>query len=165
MMSPEYSIRPAETADLDQMATLSLALQDHLEAFNPDLWRMTPEARHNLKGQIASRLAANKGNALVAVHPDDGVVGVIFGRIVVNNRYIPTQAGLIDQLYVLPEHRRRGIARLLVAAVCRYFASHKVNDLSLRYVMSNAEASQFWTALGFEPRIVTAGAKRQNLSL
>jgi len=165
MMPATYSIRPAATADLDRLVALSLALQNHLEACNPNLWRMVPQARHNLKGQIASRLAANKGYALVAEHCADGVVGVIFGRIVTNNRYVPSRAGLIDQLFVQPEYRRLGIATQLVAEICLFFASQEVDDLSLRYVPANREAAQFWTALGFEPRIVTAGAQRGDLSL
>ena len=156
-----YSLRPAQEADLDSLIELLLALQDQIETSNPDLWRMKPGARHNLKGQIGTRLKAANSCALVAEHEEDGIVGVIFGRIVVNNRYIPSRAGQIDQAFVRADHRRAGLGSRLVALLCRFFASEDVDDITLRYVVGNEEAAAFWSALGFSPRIITAGAGRE----
>ena len=158
-----YSIRPAEKADLDRLIELLLALQDHLEAANPDLWRMREESRANLKGKIASRLDAANSLTLVAEHEQDGVVGLISGRITTNTHYDPPRAGLVDQAFVRPDHRRRAVASRLVAELCSFFAANGVEDLSLRYVVGNDEATAFWSALGFTPRIVTAGARRSEV--
>ena len=159
----QYSLRPAQEADLDRLIELLLALQDWIEASNPDLWRMKPEARHNLKGQIGARLKAANSCALVAEHDEDGVVGIVFGRIVVNNRYTPSRAGQIDQAFVRVDHRRASVGSRLVALLCRFFASEGVEDITLRYVVGNEEADGFWSALGFSPRIVTAGVRRDAL--
>lgn len=158
-----YTIRPARPADLERLVELMLALQNHLEAANPDLWRMKPDARRDLKGQLAGRLTAANGCTLVAEHEEDGVVGAIFGRVVANKRYVPERAGLVDQVFVRPDHRRAGVGSWLVAEICRFFAAQDVDDLSLRYVAGNKEAAAFWSALGFAPRIVTAGAARQDV--
>jgi ribosomal protein S18 acetylase RimI-like enzyme len=158
-----YSLRPARAADLDSLIELLLALQDQIETSNPDLWRMKPDARHNLKGQISARLKAANSCALVAEHEEDGVVGVIFGRIVVNNRYTPSRAGQVDQAFVRADHRRMGVGSRLVTLLCRFFASEDVEDISLRYVVGNEEAAAFWSALGFSPRIITAGVAREAL--
>ncbi len=156
-----YTIRPAQIADLDRLVELLLALQDHLEASTPDLWRMTPDSRHNLKGQIVGRLGAEGSCALVAEHDHDGVVGVIFGRIIANSRYTPPRAGQVDQAFVRADHRRAGVGSWLVAELCRFFAAEEVEDISLRYVVGTEDAAGFWSALDFSPRIVTAGAVRQ----
>jgi ribosomal protein S18 acetylase RimI-like enzyme len=182
-VSESVTIRRARPGDLDELVELMQALQDHLEAANADLWRLRPEARPDLKGQLAGRLASAGQQrpaagqqrpaagqqrpagafALVAEHRDAGLVGAIFGRIATNKRYDPQRAGLIDQLYVRPEHRRAGIGRRLVAELCRLLAAEAIDDLSLRYVVGNDEAAAFWSALGFAPRIVTAGAHRERI--
>lgn len=156
-----YTVRSARKEDLDSLAALLLTLQDHLEASNPNLWQMKQKARQGFRAQIANRLQASDSLTLVAEHIEDGVVGLINGRLVRNSRYTPSRAGIIDQAFVQPDHRRRGVGAALVAAICSYFADHQVNDLSLRYVVGNEEAAAFWTALGFEPRIVTVGASRE----
>jgi GNAT superfamily N-acetyltransferase len=124
---------------------------------------MSPEARGNLKGQIAARLNATGSCTLVAEHAMDGVIGVIFGRIISNNRYIPSLAGQVDQLFVQPDHRRARVASRLVHELCQFFADHQVEQITLRYAEGNKEATRFWAAMGFAPRIVTAGASRHTV--
>lgn len=158
-----YILRPARPADLDRLLELLLALQDQIERSNPDLWRMKPSARRSLRSQIRSRIETANGYALVADHEEDGVIGVVFGRIVVNRRYTPSRAGQIDQAFVHADHRRMGIGSRLVGLLCRFFAAEEIEDISLRYVVGNKEAAAFWSALGFSPRIVTAGAGREDL--
>jgi GNAT superfamily N-acetyltransferase len=140
-----------------------VALQDHLERANPGLWQMSTQSRMRLKSQLHSRLAAPNGCALVAEHAEAGVVGVIFGRVTVNSRYVPSRAGVIDQAFVEQEHRRAGVGSRLVAELCRYFAAQGVKDLSLRYVVGNGEAAEFWDGLDFEPRIMTVGTSRSRV--
>jgi ribosomal protein S18 acetylase RimI-like enzyme len=160
-MESAYTIRRADQADLKRLEDLMSALQDHLEASNPSLWRMTPQGRRQLKAQLASRLDAPAGCALVAEHARDGIVGTAFGRVTANSRYIPSRAGSVDQLYVHPCHRRAGVGTRLVLALCEFFAQAGVDDLTLRFVVGNQEAAAFWADLGFEPRILTVGARRQ----
>ena len=161
--SDAYTVRPAQASDLDRLLVLMQSLQDHIEAANQDLWRMTDQARTRLRGQLHSRLAASNALALVAVHSEAGVVGAIFGRVVTNNRYTPARAGVVDQLVVEEGHRRAGVGTRLMAGLCRFFSQQGVEDLSLRYVVGNEEAAQFWEALGFAARIVTVGARRQDV--
>lgn len=162
-MTSQYTIRRAQTKDLDDLVELLLALQDHLEASNPDLWKMTNVARANLRGQLAARITASDGCALVAEHNKDGLIGAIFGRVTANKRYAPSLAGSVDQAFVLQAYRRMGVGSRLVAELCRFFAAEGVEDLTLRYVEGNEAAASFWRALGFAPRITTAGASRQKV--
>jgi GNAT superfamily N-acetyltransferase len=145
------------------MEELLLALQGHLEASNPDVWQMTPTARSQLKGQVRSRLKAPDVCALVAEHFSDGVVGVIFGRIMANKRYVPARTGTVDQLFVHERHRRAGVGSQLVWELCRFFDERGIEDLSLRYVAGNVEATSFWEDLGFSPRITVVGALRRTI--
>lgn len=159
----EYVVRPAQASDLDRLVELMQALQDHIEATNPDLWRMTDRARTQLRSQLGARLKASTACALVAEHSGAGVVGVAFGRVVTNNRYVPPRAGIVDQVLVAERHRRAGVGARLMAELCRFFSEEGVADLSLRYVVGNEEAAHFWETLGFAARIVTVGARRQDV--
>ncbi len=156
-----YTVRRAERGDLPRLADLMLALQDHLEASNPSLWRMAPSGRGRLRAQLASRLDAPLTCALAAEHAEAGVIGAAFGRVTTNTRYLPSKAGTIDQLYVHPDHRRAGVGTALVSHLCAFFAHAGADALTLRYAVGNREAAAFWTQLGFEPLILTVGAPRQ----
>jgi GNAT superfamily N-acetyltransferase len=160
----EFTIRPAESDDRNAIVTLLGALQSHVEDANSELWRMTPAARANLPTQIESRLRSGVSCALVAEHRLEGIIGVIFGRIVTNNRYTPSRAGQVDQAFVHPAHRRAGIGSRLVSELCLFFETEGVEDISLRYVVGNREAADFWSALGFSPRIITSGTRLQVIS-
>ncbi len=153
-----YTIRRAQPTDVGRLLDLLLELQDHMEGANPHLWRMKLEARRAFRGRIAGRVMAAGACVLVADHREDGVVGLISGRIVANRRYTPSRAGIVDQAYVRPNHRRCGIGSRLVSELCLFFSTEGVTDISLRFVAGNREAASFWAALGFTPRIVTAGA-------
>ncbi len=157
-VNADYTIRPAQTADVARLAALYLELQDHIEASNPDLWQMTRHARSRVKSQLPARLQAPDSCALVAEHGTDGVVGMAFARITVNQHYSPARTGTIDQLFVGAAHRRRGLGSALVARLCLWFSERDAGDISLRCVSGNQEAAAFWAALGFSPRIITVGA-------
>lgn len=157
----EYAIRRANKADLDRLVELLSDLQDHIETANADLWKQNPDSRRQLKNTLAARIQAAGSCALVAEHVSDGVVGVISGRVLTNKRYTPSRSGSVDQVFVQPDHRGRGVGSLLVAELCGFFASEGIGALSLRYVVGNDQAAGFWQALGFQPRIITAGAERQ----
>jgi GNAT superfamily N-acetyltransferase len=159
MKGAVYHIRQAEAEDLDRLVELVLALQDHLEASNPDLWRMRPEARSQLRGQLTARLTAPHSCSLVVHHEEHGVIGVALGRVTTNKRYVCGRIGLVDQIFVRADHRRIGLGTRLVAGLCRFFEAEGVEELSLRYAVGNEQAAAFWTALGFSPRIITAGAR------
>ncbi len=163
-MRSDYIIRPAAPTDLDRLVALVLALQRHVEMSDPALWRLTEQAQKDLPERLAARLDDAVTRILVAEHRRDGVVGVLVGRVMADERYIPARMGFIEQVFVAEGHRRQGVGVRLVAEICRFFAERGVDDISLRYAVGNEGAVRFWAALGFAPRIVTAGTTRQALA-
>jgi len=55
------------------------------------------------------------------------------------------QIGRLRRVYVLPSHRRRGLARQLVQAVLAY------NTFPLVHLRSTPDANQLYESLGFQP--------------
>jgi ribosomal protein S18 acetylase RimI-like enzyme len=66
--------------------------------------------------------------------------------------------GVIDDVWVEPTHRRRGINRRIVQKLLEFAASRGVQELILEYASSNREAEAAWTRLGFSPVGVRASA-------
>ena len=158
-----WNIRAAQESDIEQLTQLRLALQEYLERCNPHLWRLSADRREYLRNQLIQLLSDEDALTLVALNDNVVIVGMIAGRVNTSEHYIPPRTGSINTLFVSEPWRRRGIGAELVKSLCRFFASRGVEDICVRYVTENAEATRFWSELGFQPRIVTAGAKLSDL--
>ena len=57
--------------------------------------------------------------------------------------------GVITDVYVVPEERRKGLGRRLVEQAVRFFGEREVKDCRANVLAANGAAKAFWTALGF----------------
>lgn len=70
----------------------------------------------------------------------------------------PEQSGFIDDLWVEPAHRQRGIMTLVLDELVRFAEDRGIEELVLEYALSNQEAAGAWQRLGFTPTGVRAAA-------
>jgi hypothetical protein len=49
--------------------------------------------------------------------------------------------------------------------LCKFFNSNKAEDLTVRYIIGNTEAEEFWRKLGFESIITTSSMYPKELNL
>lgn len=68
------------------------------------------------------------------------------------------KSGMIDDVWVEPEFRNRGIFKALLRDLVAFAESHNVPELILEYSASNEEARAAWTKLGFRPMGIRAAA-------
>lgn len=120
-------IRPASLADVSALAELERV------CFS-DPWTE--------KG-IRETIQYETARAFVA-QVSDRVVGYVMARI-------SGEEGEILDLAVLPEERRRGIGRRLIAAVWNALQSEGVRELFLEVRESNLPAIELYRAHGFRP--------------
>ena len=158
-----WTIRAAQESDMDQLMKLRLALQEHLERRNSQIWRLSAAGRERLREQFDELLSDDDVRVFVAVESNGTIVGMVVSRVTASERYVPTISGSIELLFVSEPWRRRGIGAELVGKVCRFLASRGVGSISVRYVVGNDEATQFWSKLGFQPIIVTAAMELHDL--
>jgi UDP-2,4-diacetamido-2,4,6-trideoxy-beta-L-altropyranose hydrolase len=72
---------------------------------------------------------------------------ILFGSE--KHRFLPRQSGVILELYVVPEQRRRGIARVIAEqAICEMQESSP-SKIQLEVVEGNAAAVKLWKSMGF----------------
>jgi GNAT superfamily N-acetyltransferase len=151
-----YLIRPAAPSDLPAVLRMRQALIEHLEEANPEF--CLPAAATHLA--YAERFLSRAGDEcalwLVAEAPD-GVV-VAMGEIHLLPSTIAEEdvVAKINDVWVDPEHRRRGLATTISETLLVFAQSRAVGRVRLDWVAGNHEAEALWRHLGFEPVVVTA---------
>ena len=159
-----FIVRQAVEDDLDSLYQMSLELQDHVEASNPKIWRLSKLGRESKKNEIAEAFHDSSKMIVVAVNQEEYLVGMAIGQILNKEKMTIKVVGVIERVIVSKRWRSKGIGLKLVAALTNFFAENGVEDITLRYVIGNTEGEAFWKALGFEPRIEIANIKPHRLS-
>ena len=126
-MEPAYRIRPASLADVPAIAALE-------QACFSDPW--TPAG-------ISETIQVETARSFVAQEADR-IVGYVLARI------SGTEGEILD-LAVLPEQRRRGIARQLLAVLWEALRQDGVRELYLEVRESNRAAIALYRGHGFRP--------------
>jgi ribosomal protein S18 acetylase RimI-like enzyme len=73
---------------------------------------------------------------------------ILFG--LENHRFLPRKTGAIYELYVYPEFRRRGIARVCAEKAIRELWTYSPSKIQLEVVEGQTVAASFWKSLGFQ---------------
>ena len=149
------TIRRATSSDVARIAKLRLLSQKHFEKSNPLIWRITEEGKTLLKQKVENDIENTNVQILLA-EVDGEIIGHVQGEVACRSDYMPRTVGQVSLIYVLKQFRRRGVGRRLIEELCKFFNSNKVEDLTVRYIIGNKEAEQFWRKLGFEPTITTS---------
>lgn len=80
------------------------------------------------------------------------IVGFITGSITQRPPVIlPRRDGLVDNAYVAPPWRRRGVGTRLGRMMLAWFAEQEVEEVRIHYQVSNRDGIRFWERLGFRP--------------
>jgi GNAT superfamily N-acetyltransferase len=130
------------------------ALQQTMERENPALWPMTEERTLALPEFFANCVQDPDVRVLVA-STEGKIVATITGRV--GQGRDVAAFGLVDDAWVDPEHRGRGLCRLLLSTLIEFFRERDLSKLQLGYI-HGGEAGAVWQRLGFSPVVVTANA-------
>jgi ribosomal protein S18 acetylase RimI-like enzyme len=73
---------------------------------------------------------------------------ILFG--LEEHRFLPRKTGAIYELYVLPEFRRRGLAKTVAMEAIRELWTHAPSKIQLEVIEGRAAAAALWNTLGFK---------------
>jgi ribosomal protein S18 acetylase RimI-like enzyme len=73
---------------------------------------------------------------------------ILFG--LEDHRFLPRKTGAIYELYVLPEFRRRGLAKVVAEEAIRELWTHAPSKIQLEVIEGRTAAAALWSALGFK---------------
>lgn len=159
-----YVFRDAVVSDLPRLSELLIRMDAHVAGTPRAQLEPTAEGRRDIESRLQS-LIENPFVRFVVVETRAGRI-VAMGNLQVwhypdfwkNEERRGRVVGVIDDVWVEPRHRRRGINRRIVQELLEFADSHGVQELVLEYALTNREAEAAWTRLGFSPIGVRASA-------
>jgi GNAT superfamily N-acetyltransferase len=121
---------------------------DLLHAFNREFDTPTPGP-----DAIAARLATLLGDettfALLVALPDSGEIAGIALVTLRTNVWYQGQVGLLDELYVVPEHRNRGLGAALLNAAEAEVVARGGEVLEIGVDGEDVDAQRFYQRAGY----------------
>jgi GNAT superfamily N-acetyltransferase len=136
------------------------ALWNRMCVETPDGGPLTPTGVRNIELLLAASAWHHEAFCLVALEPDDTIVGFVCGRIDAGAGLLPSLAGEVEEFYVVPEARGRGISARLAEAAVAWLRDRDVWTVRTRVCAGNADARRFWERRGFEADMVTLSLYR-----
>ncbi len=146
-------IRDGTAGDIERVSQMWIELYEHEEAHGMMLW-LSDGAVEAWAKQMCSRLNARTTVFLVAEY--EGNIGGFFTAQI---KMLPPmyKDGLVasmQELYVEPQHRGRGIARALIARAVERFKELGATSIEGQIVRDDSRSLQFWKSLGWELELV-----------
>lgn len=153
--SGDYTIRRGRREDAPAAARLWMRSAEEHTGYD-EVYRTSPQAERTMRRFLADLASGGHAFLFVAVAPeedgDEGerVIGFLSGELREGSpTFSPKTWASVDDIYVAPEHRSRGVGRELVRR-CREWAGERGADgVSLQVAAANERARKLYRELGF----------------
>jgi GNAT superfamily N-acetyltransferase len=170
MSRSNVRVRPAEPADVDVLAELSVEYRESVTGRFYRPVRPAGGASSDVRSRYRRLLTDSAHRLVVAV---DGNSGCVLGMAVFGVDVVSTLADVpsiyVSHLLVAPQHRHRGAGRALLAAAVGYADELGLGHVIVGVSTGGREANRFLARLGFAPlvlrRIAPVLALRRSLGL
>ncbi len=105
--------------------------------------------QNDWKEQYFQNIVSNPQYFLRWIVCDEKRAGfILFG--LEKHRFLPRMTGAIYELYVLPEFRRRGVAKACALEAIRELRAHAPSKIQLEVAEGRVAAAALWGSLGFQ---------------
>ncbi len=141
-------VRAAMARDLDAVVVLRLALlREHPD--HPIYGRLRADVDKRARELFAAQIRAT-GESIFLAERDGSVVGILRCVESLGSPLLePARYAYISSVYVLPEARRAGVLRALLAAAERWARARGLEQMRLHNVAGSEGAEGAWAAMGF----------------
>ncbi|MDG3088158.1 GNAT family N-acetyltransferase [Vibrio hannami] len=147
------TIRPARITDLEELNHQMYLLHQYHHEMEPEHFKTPEEVQ--LEKNISSYLDEPECLIFVA-EIDNKIVGFITGHFceLVSVISKSVQMGSIDELYVSPEYRNRGVAQRLFSRMENMFEDYGVKQVFVEVWDFNQAAVHFYKKMKFKSHIL-----------
>ncbi len=148
MYEPGIHVRKPNENDLDPLAELIKRFYLFNEEFDP-AWAIIPDP-DNTARIVAKEYIDGKGLTLIALI-DENVIGYVHAEIRENKMLEAGKIGILTEIYVHPQARRRGIASRLVEEIQVELGNLGIRHIAAEFPAMNFIAKEFYIKLKFRP--------------
>jgi len=159
--SMPINLRPATAADVPALVPLLVRLKRLNEEFDP-LLKVRPDVDARAEEILVQDIHNPSSLVLAAVgvgHEADKIVGVVRAQIRERPFYAPVREGVIQDIYLLPLYRRRGVGEYLLAEATARLQAKGAELVTAEFPTQNEIATRFYGKRGFRP-ITSLHARR-----
>ena len=146
-----YEISPARSEEEAALCALFEAYYEELRALGMNY----ALNRDKLPEVIRSRIRSRMFTFPVARTEEGEIAGFLMGSVHrLGGEYLSegsAAVGFLHEMYVLPAHRRRGLAQRLLRALEDWLRAQNVSALELHVLEQNQGARALYLAEGFRP--------------
>jgi GNAT superfamily N-acetyltransferase len=154
-------VRRATGEDIGFIAALWLELVAYHNALDPDLPTTTDESEEQYAHFVYRYMQRGDGVVFLAVDSKGAIVGYVFGMLtnLVPDLFAPLHGGMVVDLYVQADARRRGVGRALYGALVGWFRAKDVRTVEWDVAANNPAGRAFWQAVGGRDMMVRMQTK------
>lgn len=146
-------IRKATINDFEQIKDIKLRAKASEGKYDTSL-RPLRENRERYFSYLRNDLTNQDRAVLIAIDQDEPI-GMITGRIYRTLLIkVRRQEGRISNLFVLPGHRKKGVATELVRELLKWFREKKIKDVCLAVHSGNVPALEMFSKLRFQEYLI-----------
>ncbi|HYQ84176.1 MAG TPA: GNAT family N-acetyltransferase [Rubrobacter sp.] len=147
-MNEDFTIRPGRKEDAAETARLWMRSAEEHTAHDR-VYQTAPGAEKTMRRFLAD--VANSGYSfLFVVAAGDRTVGFISGELRQGSpTFLPKTWASVDDVFVEPEYRNRGMGRALLQSVRSWAQERGADGISLQVAAANARGRKFYQDLGF----------------
>jgi GNAT superfamily N-acetyltransferase len=148
-VNSDWIVRRASSADLDTVVALRVALlreyRDH-----PIYGRLRPDVEQRARLVFGSQLESSSEVILLAeeAHQPLGLLRCV--ESIASPLLIPDRYCYVSSAYVLPQYRRQGVLRLLIARAVEWCRERGLTEMRLHNVGTSDSSAAAWQSMGFE---------------
>ena len=147
----KITIRQAGRSDLDLLLDFEQAIIEAERPFDETIRTGTDVRYYDLKGLIASADAR-----VVVAELNSEIIGSGYARIERSDSYLKhDEHSYLGFMYVVPEHRGKGINKLIVEDLEAWSLAQGVTEMQLEVYVKNAAAIKAYEKSGYSPLILT----------